>query len=91
MMSLKNQSEQAVTAQSSPWIPLEAAQRLLPWLAGAGMALGHAAVSSNCTIPQQGRCAACGSCILVVGSLAAWAMARQRRGDDFYSGGNGGA
>lgn len=62
-------------------------QKTLPWLAGAGMALGHAAVASNCTVPQQGRCAACGSCILVVGSLVAWAMARKGRSDDFYLGG----
>lgn len=59
-------------------------QKVLPWLAGAGMALGHAAVSANCTVPQQGRCAACGSCILVVGSLVAWATVKKRRGDDFY-------
>lgn len=59
-------------------------QKVLPWLAGAGMALGHAAVSANCTVPQQGRCAACGSCILVVGSLAAWALARKRQDRPFY-------
>lgn len=59
-------------------------QKVLPWLAGAGMALGHAAVSANCTLPQQGRCAACGSCVLVVGSLVAWAMVKKRRGDEFY-------
>ena len=60
------------------------ASRSVPWLAGAGLALGHAAVSANCTVPTEGRCAACGSCILVVGSLAAWAVARQRRGGAFY-------
>ncbi len=54
-------------------------QQLLPWLAGAGMAVGHAAVSSNCTIPQQGRCSSCGSCVIVVGTLAVWALAKQRQ------------
>lgn len=61
------------------------AEKALPWLAGAGMAVGHAAVSSNCTLTAQGRCTACGSCIVVVGSLVAWATARKRRGDDFYA------
>lgn len=60
-------------------------EKALPWLAGAGMALGHAAVSSNCTLTAQGRCTACGSCIVVVGSLVTWAMAKKRRGDDFYA------
>jgi hypothetical protein len=64
----------------------EIAQQSVPWLAGAGMALGHAAVSANCTVLQHGRCAACGSCILVVGSLAAWAIARKRRGGEFWEG-----
>jgi len=53
-------------------------EKTLPWLAGAGMALGHAAVANNCTLPS-GRCSSCGSCIVVVGSLVAWAMAKQRR------------
>lgn len=61
-----------------------AVQKTLPWLAGAGMALGHAAVASSCSLPQQGRCVACGSCILVVGSLAAWALSRKHRGQEFY-------
>ena len=55
-----------------------AARKALPWLGGAGMALGHAAVSSNCTIPQQGQCSSCGSCVVVVGSLVVWALAKKR-------------
>lgn len=54
-------------------------QQVAPWLAGAGMAVGHAAVSSSCTIPQQGRCSSCGSCVIVVGSLAFWALARKQQ------------
>ena len=61
-----------------------AVQKVLPWLAGAGMALGHAAVSANCSVPQQGRCVSCGSCILVVGSLVGWAVLKKRQGDDFF-------
>lgn len=59
-------------------------QRLAPWLGGAGIALGHIAASVNCTVPQQGRCGACGSCVLVVGSLVGWAWAKRKRADDFY-------
>jgi hypothetical protein len=60
------------------------ARKLLPWLAGAGMGLGHAAVASNCTVPQEGRCSSCGSCIVVVGSLVAWALSRKRGQGAFY-------
>ncbi|WP_255556261.1 hypothetical protein ABZN20_17190 [Methylococcus sp. ANG] len=59
-------------------------RKILPWLAGAGMGLGHAAVASSCTVPQQGRCSSCGSCILVVGSLAAWALSRKKGQGAFY-------
>lgn len=61
-------------------------QKVLPWLAGVGMGLGHAVLASNCTVPQQGRCSSCGSCIVVVGSLAAWALSRRRGGRVFYEG-----
>lgn len=61
-------------------------ERLAPWLGGAGIAIGHIAASTNCTIPQQGRCGACGSCILVVGSLVGWAWAKRDRSEDFYLG-----
>lgn len=81
----KAESQQpAARAEASTLLGHPTTQKVLPWLAGAGMALGHAAVSANCTLPQQGRCAACGSCILVVGSLVAWAMVKKRRGDEFY-------
>ncbi|MDF9390928.1 MULTISPECIES: hypothetical protein [Methylococcus] len=59
-------------------------RKVLPWLAGAGMGLGHAAVASNCTVPQQGRCSSCGSCIVVVGSLAVWALSRKKGQGAFY-------
>ncbi len=59
--------------------------RATPWLAGAGIAVGHIAVSSNCTIPQQGRCGTCGSCIVAIGSLVAWAMVKKRQGGDFFT------
>lgn len=50
---------------------------VLPWLAGAGMALGHTLTASNCSIPKQGSCSVCGSCVLALGSLTAWALLKQ--------------
>ena len=52
---------------------------IAPWLAGAGFALGHIATTSNCTIPQQGRCATCGSCVIALGSLVAWAVIKNNK------------
>lgn len=71
---MKHQSTVLAAVRTHPRV-----QQLLPWLAGAGMALGHAAVSSNCTIPQQGRCSSCGSCVIVVGTLAFWALAKKKQ------------
>ncbi len=56
-----------------------------PWMAGAGIAVGHILTSSNCTIPKQGLCSTCGSCVIALGSLVGWAMIKKRQGNDFYS------
>ncbi len=53
---------------------------VLPWLAGAGMAFGHTLTASNCSIPKQGSCSVCGSCVLALGSLTAWALLKRRDG-----------
>ena len=58
--------------------------RIAPWLAGAGFAIGHLAATSSCTIPQQGRCATCGGCVVALCSLAGWAIFKQRTGGEFY-------
>ena len=55
-----------------------------PWLAGAGLALGHIATTSNCTLPQQGRCSTCGSCIIALGVLVGWAVIKNKKDDDLY-------
>ncbi|MDQ7089214.1 MAG: hypothetical protein Q9M50_01000 [Methylococcales bacterium] len=59
--------------------------KVAPWAAGAGIAVGHILTSSNCTIPKQGLCSTCGSCVVALGSLVAWAMIKKRQGNDFYS------
>jgi len=57
--------------------------KIMPWMAGAGFALGHIAVTSNCTLTTQGRCISCGSCIIALGSIVAWAKLKKHR-DDFF-------
>lgn len=61
------------------------AAKTLPWLFGAGIAAGHLMTASNCTIPQQGKCAVCGGCVVALGSLVAWAVVKNKSGDNFYS------
>lgn len=50
-----------------------------PWLAGMGMAVGQAAVATRCTVPEQGTCVGCCSCLVVVGSLASWAIQSKKQ------------
>lgn len=57
----------------------------MPWLFGAGIAAGHLLTASSCTLPQQGRCAVCGGCVVALGSLVGWAVLKKHQGDDFYS------
>lgn len=59
--------------------------KTMPWLFGAGIAAGHLLTSSSCTLPQQGRCAVCGGCVIALGSLVGWAMLKKHQGDDFYN------
>lgn len=59
--------------------------KTMPWMFGAGIAAGHLLTSSSCTIPQQGRCAVCGGCVVALGSLVGWAMLKKGQGDDFYN------
>jgi len=53
-------------------------------LVGVGMALGHIATTSNCTLPQQGRCSTCGSCVIALGTLVAWAVLKKSKDSDLY-------
>ena len=62
----------------------ELVAKTLPWLFGAGIATGHLITASNCTIPQQGKCAICGGCVVALGSLVAWSVVNKKKGDEFY-------
>lgn len=60
-------------------------ERLLPWAAGAGLAVSHIAVASSCTLPKEGRCSTCGSCVVALTALVSWALYKKKQGDNFYS------
>ena len=53
-------------------------QQALPWLAGAGFALSHIAMSGNCTLPREGRCSSCGGCVVALGTIVAWGVLKKR-------------
>lgn len=52
--------------------------RLMPWLAGSGIALGQATLASACSLPTLGKCVGCGSCVVGVASLSSWALGRRK-------------
>ena len=56
-------------------------QQALPWLAGAGFALSHIALTTNCTVPREGRCSTCGSCVVALGGIVAWAVLKDKPAD----------
>jgi len=56
--------------------------KLLPWLAGAGLAASQIALSSNCTLPRDGQCTTCGSCVVALGVLVSWALLKKRNGSE---------
>ncbi|HFD12418.1 MAG TPA: hypothetical protein ENJ32_08120 [Crenotrichaceae bacterium] len=58
--------------------------QLMPWLAGAGFAIGNSVASTSCTVPQQGKCAGCGGCVIALGALVSWALRNQSKGKEFY-------
>ncbi len=64
----------AKSAKYPHWVQLA-----LPWVAGAGIAVGHLLTSTNCSVPKQGSCSACGSCVVALGSLTAWALLKQKQ------------
>ena len=65
--------------------PAALINQTMPWLFGAGIAAGHLLTASSCTLPQQGRCAICGGCVVALGSLVGWAVLKKGQSDDFYN------
>jgi len=58
-------------------------ERVMPWMAGAGFAFGHIAMTSSCTLTTQGRCISCGGCVVALVSIVAWAKTKKQGGDFF--------
>lgn len=63
-------------------------EKLFPWVAGAGIAVSHIVVSSNCTIPTEGRCSTCGSCVVALATLVGWALSKKGQENNFYGDSN---
>ncbi len=56
----------------------ERGMRLLPWIAGMGLAAGQIVLTSGCSIPRDGRCSGCGGCVVALGGLVGWALLQRR-------------
>jgi len=63
-------------------MPASRVNRLLPWMAGAGLAVSQIALSSNCTLPRDGQCSTCGGCVVALGVLVSWAVLKKRNGGE---------
>lgn len=77
--SALNQNRIAI-GQGSKIARITNIEKLFPWLAGSGVAMGQALLATACTLPTVGKCAGCGSCVVAVATLSTWAL-KQRRAD----------
>ena len=58
--------------------------KVLPWVAGVGVATTQALSSSHCSALEHGQCSKCGSCVLALGGLVIWAVSKNKDRDDFF-------
>lgn len=58
--------------------------KLIPWVASAGLAVSHLVIASQCTVPSEGRCATCGGCVVVLGGIVSWALYKKKDRNVFY-------
>lgn len=70
--NLETSLPDTIAADRRPW------QRMMPWLAGSGMAMGQAALATACSLPTLGKCVGCGSCVVGVATLYGWATKRKQ-------------
>ncbi len=54
--------------------PQNQLQRLLPWGAGAGFAVGQMGLTTSCTVITQGQCVGCAGCVVALVSLVSWSL-----------------
>lgn len=59
-------------------------EKLLPWAAGAGFAVSHIVIASNCTVPKEGRCSTCGGCVVALTAIVGWAIYKRKKGNGIY-------
>ena len=52
-------------------------QRLLPWGAGAGFAVGQMSLTTSCTVITQGQCVGCAGCVVALASLVSWGLLKE--------------
>ena len=52
-------------------------QRLLPWGAGAGFAVGQMGLTTSCTVITQGQCVGCAGCVVALVSLVSWGLLKE--------------
>ncbi|MFK5986700.1 MAG: hypothetical protein QM479_14930 [Pseudomonadota bacterium] len=76
---MKQRLKGYISQEKTHWL-----NQSVPWLAGASLALGHIVTTSNCTLPQQGRCSTCGSCIIALGALVSWAAIKNNKEKNLY-------
>lgn len=57
--------------------PQSRLQRLLPWGAGAGFAVGQMGLTTSCTVVTQGQCVGCAGCVVALASLVSWGLLKE--------------
>ncbi len=69
---------QPVNANDKPLKVDSRIQKLAPWMAGSGIAMGQALLATACSLPTVGKCVGCGSCVVGVATLCSWALKRRK-------------
>ncbi len=59
-------------------------EKIFPWVAGAGFAVGHIVIASSCTVPKEGRCSTCGGCVVALAAIVTWAICKKKNGNGIY-------
>lgn len=54
-------------------------ERVVPWLVGASLAVTPA-LANGCSVAGEGRCSACGGCVVALATLSGWALLKRRKG-----------
>lgn len=66
-----------IANDKTPQVPSRI-QKLAPWAAGSGIAMGQALLATACSLPTMGKCVGCGSCVIGVATLCSWALKRRK-------------